>query len=292
MEMARVSDTQIRFILDKDDLDKKDMDFKDLAFSSDKANKLFKELLSIAQVSLGFELNGEPIVVEAVPLGDGRVMLMVNKVDKDDTRHDRLARLAGLEDMDMSMFEHVELTDERYEDSEELEDSDDMLFDMDQNDEDADTEEEEDVAEKVEPSVTRPRAKTPEEINGAVENLLKGIMNNSDRTSAGHLRRNPNEKKRNEAVFYFENISNVIAASHLVRGMYHSTNSLYKNEHEGRLYLHLQCDRDKEEQFKKACAALCEFGDPCRSTYATKHYLDEHFKLIRKDNALQTLSTL
>ena len=35
MEMARVSDTQIRFILDKDDLDKKDMDFKDLAFSSD-----------------------------------------------------------------------------------------------------------------------------------------------------------------------------------------------------------------------------------------------------------------
>ena len=287
MEMARVSDTQIRFILDKDDLEKKDMDFKDLAFSSDKANKLFKELLSIAQVSLGFELNGDPIVVEAVPLGDGRVMLMVNKVDKEDTRHDRLARLANLEDLDMSMFEHVELTDERY-GSEDSDDSDELFFEGEQED---DSDEEDDSREDG-AALTAARPKTPEEINGAVENLLKGIMKNSERTSAGHLRNDPTVKKRNEAVFYFENISNVIAASHLVRGMYHSTNSLYKNEREGRLYLHLQCDRDKEEQFKKACAALCEFGDPCRSTYATKHYLDEHFKLIRKDNALQTLSTL
>ena len=288
MEMARVSDTQIRFILDKDDLQKKDMDFKDLAFSSDKANKLFKELLSIAQVSLGFELNGDPIVVEAVPLGDGRVMLMVNKVDKDDTRHDRLARLASLEDMDMSMFEHVELTDERYEDSDE--DSDEILFDMEDDEEETDSDGDT-VTVESEPSPETAKQKTQEELN-AVENLLRGIMNNSNRTSAGHLKKDPNEKKRNEAVFYFENISNVIAASHLVRGMYHSTNSLYKNEHEGRLYLYLMCDRDKEEQFRKACAALCEFGDPCRSTYATKHYLDEHFKLIRKDNALQTLSTL
>jgi adapter protein MecA 1/2 len=51
-------------------------------------------------------------------------------------------------------------------------------------------------------------------------------------------------------------------------------------------------NNDTETNFVKACNIISEYAVPCRTTYASASYFDEHFKVIRRLDALQTLAEL
>ena len=69
-------------------------------------------------------------------------------------------------------------------------------------------------------------------------------------------------------------------------------NTLYKSDSNGRLYLLIQPGSEKASALKSLCTQLSEYGRPENSSSISIQYLDEHYKVIIRDNALQKLTDI
>lgn len=87
-------------------------------------------------------------------------------------------------------------------------------------------------------------------------------------------------------------MENVINAASSVNGMYKGTNTLYKNNKDGRYYLYLVKEKAVDSDFVKTCNMLSEYGDSMKATYATLEHFEEHYKVIIENNAVQTLNEI
>ena len=95
MKIERISDNQIRCTLNKADLAGKETLLNELAFGSDKAKGLFRELMKKASQELGFETNNIPLMVEAIPVSQECLILVVTKVEDADQFNDRYEKLVN-----------------------------------------------------------------------------------------------------------------------------------------------------------------------------------------------------
>ncbi|WP_157950175.1 adaptor protein MecA [Vallitalea okinawensis] len=93
MKIEKMSDTQVRVILNKSDLLEREIKISELAYGSDKAQKLFKDMMKKAFDEFGFEANNVPLMIEAVPMSTESIMIIVTKVDDPDEIDDKLANL-------------------------------------------------------------------------------------------------------------------------------------------------------------------------------------------------------
>ena len=81
MRIDKINDNQIRCFLSKEDMESRQLHLKELAYGTEKARALFHELLREARARFGFEVENMPVMVEAVPLQDDSLVLIVTKVD-------------------------------------------------------------------------------------------------------------------------------------------------------------------------------------------------------------------
>jgi adapter protein MecA 1/2 len=81
MRIEKLNDNQIRCVLDKADLQARDIKVSELAYGSDKANLLFKEMTAQANQQFGFQVDNTPVMVEAIPLENESIALIITKVD-------------------------------------------------------------------------------------------------------------------------------------------------------------------------------------------------------------------
>ncbi|MCD8037155.1 MAG: adaptor protein MecA [Clostridiales bacterium] len=86
MKIEKISDTQVKFILNEDDLADKDIKLEDLAVSSDKTKELFHDMLSQALEECGFAIDDAPLIVEALPVAFDSIMIIVTKLSEDDSK--------------------------------------------------------------------------------------------------------------------------------------------------------------------------------------------------------------
>lgn len=93
MKIERISDTQIKCILDNKDLLDREIKINELAYGTDKARALFKDMMQQAFQDYGFATDDTPIMIEAVPLSSDRIMLIVTKVDDGDDFEETFANL-------------------------------------------------------------------------------------------------------------------------------------------------------------------------------------------------------
>jgi len=90
MEIEKISDDQIKFTLNKVDLEERDIQISDLSYGSEKSQELFKEIMEEAVMQCGFQTDGRvPLVVEAVPVADESLMIIVTKVSDREAIHER-----------------------------------------------------------------------------------------------------------------------------------------------------------------------------------------------------------
>ena len=80
MKIEKISDTQLKFILTGDDLAKRNLKVSELAHGSDKAQQLFQEMMQQAMFEFDFETANTPLMMEAVPIEDDGVVVMVTKL--------------------------------------------------------------------------------------------------------------------------------------------------------------------------------------------------------------------
>lgn len=93
-------------------------------------------------------------------------------------------------------------------------------------------------------------------------------------------------------IYRTTNMESLITVSHIVSSYYDSDNTLYKHYDDVTYYLIVSHNRNTNMEFERVCDTLREFTEPYKFNYTTKYYMDEHYRSIIKNNALQTLAEL
>lgn len=94
MRIEKINSNQIKCVLDKEELLSRHINVSELAYGSDKAQELFKDMMTKASYEFGFESGNAPLMIEAVPLSSEGIMLIITKVDNPDELDDKYTGLS------------------------------------------------------------------------------------------------------------------------------------------------------------------------------------------------------
>ncbi len=98
MKIERINENQIRCTLTNLDLNARNMNIEELAYGTEKAKKLFREMIQRAYDEVGFEAEDIPLMVEAIPLSSESIMLVITKIEDPDELDTRFARFSAAEE--------------------------------------------------------------------------------------------------------------------------------------------------------------------------------------------------
>ena len=98
MKIEKISDTQIRCTLSRQDLADRDLKLSELAYGSDKAKDLFRELMMQAAYECDFEAEDIPLMIEAIPVSGDCLVLVVTKVEDPDELDTRFSNFSSFRD--------------------------------------------------------------------------------------------------------------------------------------------------------------------------------------------------
>jgi len=99
MKIEKINDNQIRCTLTKEDLASRQLKLSELAYGTEKAKRLFREMMQQANFEFGFEAEDIPLMIEAIPMNAECVVLLITKVEDPEELDTRFARFSpGNED--------------------------------------------------------------------------------------------------------------------------------------------------------------------------------------------------
>lgn len=105
MKIERINENQIRCTLSSFDLSVRNLNLGELAYGSDKARNLFREMIQKASNEVGFEAEDIPLMVEAIPLSNESVMLVITKIEDPEELDTRFSKFSPLsEEFQDSIF--------------------------------------------------------------------------------------------------------------------------------------------------------------------------------------------
>ncbi|MBQ7433846.1 MAG: adaptor protein MecA [Lachnospiraceae bacterium] len=81
MKFEQINERQIRCTIEPDDFQKMHLSIQDLAYGNERTRRLFRELLDQAFDELNFHAEDTPLMIEAIPLAENTVSLLITKVD-------------------------------------------------------------------------------------------------------------------------------------------------------------------------------------------------------------------
>jgi adapter protein MecA 1/2 len=91
LQIERISENQIKFILSENDLSQRNMRLNELSYGSEKTQELFREVMDRAMHECDFHTHeNTPLIIEAIPIPSNSIMIIVTKVTG---KHDLEARL-------------------------------------------------------------------------------------------------------------------------------------------------------------------------------------------------------
>ena len=261
MKIERVNEHQIRCTLTRDDLAKRDLKITELAYGTDKARELFQDMMQQANIEFGFEAEDTPLMIEAIPINSECIVLIITKVEDPDELDTRFSNFAP------SVHE---------------EDEDEDEYDDDYYDEDEEENSEEDVMSLF---------KKLQHSNMSEYSPL-GPQSDSRKVkekTAGQRRKGAPARKGSK-IFSFDSMHEVTKFAAIVSRKFNGINTLYKNDAKGKYYLILHQGDLDDVLFGNICSLLTEYGKTEIGSTADEHYLAEHYSIVIKGSAVQTLS--
>ncbi len=266
MKLERISENQIRCTLGKADLADKDLLLNELAYGTDKAKELFREMMMQASNELGFEVDDIPLMIEAIPVSPECLILIITKVEDPEELDTRFSRFSKPSD-------YSEADDDDDESDESMDDESDTIMNVIDN-----------IVEDIEKAKSLAKEQGTEFIP-LPTSLKKKANDVKDKAS-----------KDSEVdvfkVYSFTSLNDITNVAKLLGDVYTGDNSLYKNPTDSKYYLILSRSDNSNEVFARTCNLISEYGIRVKTTYATPYHYTEHYKLILKKSALQTLSII
>ena len=101
MTIERLSDTQIRCTLNKQDLQERQLQLSELFYGSEKAKALFRDLVQMASYECGFETEDMPLMIEAIPVDADCLVLVVTKVEDSEELDSRFSNFTPFAEKEM-----------------------------------------------------------------------------------------------------------------------------------------------------------------------------------------------
>ncbi|MCI7131110.1 MAG: adaptor protein MecA [Lachnospiraceae bacterium] len=268
MKIERINDNQIRCTLTGEDLANRHLQLSELAYGSDKAKRLFRDMMQQASYELGFEANDIPLMIEAIPLSGGSIMLNVTKVEYPEELDSRFSNFTDFGDA-------LENFDTDNENSPALEGADTIL----------------DLFRKLSAAASslRDTDHSPDADNSASHQPAQDAVSVADSLQPEA----PVEVAADMIkLFSFRNVDHLIRLAHVLDGFYTGDNSLFLDTPERVYYLVLHKGDHTPSEFNKVCNILSEYALQNRYVESAESYFGEHFKCITAHNALQRLSQL
>lgn len=255
MKIEKISDNQIRCTLTKEDLDSHQIRISELAYGTDKAKKLFREMMQQAQIQFGFEADNIPLMIEAIPVSGESVILIITKVEDPEELDTRFSKFSPYKKSKPDALHF---------------DGADNIIDIFQK-----------LYEETKKAVSGKDSSEKQENAGAKSGQAASRTSEDEDDSAKisvNLVR----------LYSFRTLDDVIAAAHGLDGFYKGVNTLYKDENA--LYqLIVHQSSCTAEDFNKVCNILSEYGSGHAFTPAGEAHLKEHGELILR-KALQQLA--
>ena len=94
MKLEKLNDNQIRCTLTKDDLADRQIKISELAYGSEKAKSLFRDMMLQANAEFGFEANDIPLMIEAIPMPNDCIVLIITKVSDPEELDTRFSKFS------------------------------------------------------------------------------------------------------------------------------------------------------------------------------------------------------
>ncbi|MDE5863279.1 MAG: adaptor protein MecA [Lachnospiraceae bacterium] len=280
MKLERLSENQIRCTLDKADLADRELLLNELAYGTDRAKELFRDMMAQAADELGFEVNDIPLMIEAIPVSPECLILIITKVEDPEELDTRFSRFSKYTDIEIEAEEDNSdsSSEEKDEDSLELFNSAASLMETIS-----------DIVENIEQ--VKKQTETGQNANFIP---LSAALRESSRKKAEKAKesKKSNTSTSTYRIFSFQNINDISKAAVMVAPIYQDDNSLYKSPFDSRYYLIVNNQTDDAENYQRVCNLLSEYGTKVKATYAMPYYFAEHFKIIIKKDALQTLASI
>ena len=253
MRIERINENSIRCTLTSFDLSVRNLNLRELTYGSDKARKLFDEMMTRASDEVGFNAENTPIMIEAIPMTGNAIQIVITKVEDPEELDTRFSKFSQSRQAAMQNNEWLrKLTNEL------LEGADGIL-------------------QKLRES-------------GLISDAQAAQI--SQGRSASGKAQAPAASTEDHRIFAFDDLDKVIAASKAIAS-FDTDSKLYKKEGGDSYYvLVLKMQPDKSKDFLKACNMIAEYGRKLRSGAASLAYYDEHYRTVVAEQAVQKLGRI
>ncbi len=254
MKIERINENQIRCTLNRSDLADRQIELSELAYGSDKARRLFHELIQTAAAEVGFDVENMPLMVEAIPMSMDSIVLIVTRVEDPDELDTRFSRFSpnmeedwsdvdSMDDLMSGLLEGAELIKE-------------LLH-------------REGISQAAAQTAAHPDQPSP-----------------SDTPAPSSVAATPSAR-----LFSFDSLDAVTQAAAAISGIILVHSTLYKDPANGQYFLCLHCGED-EDAFRRTCNTLSEYGTLRHSSTGVLAYCEEHCEVLIASRALDKLARL
>ena len=287
MKLEKLSDTQIRCTLSKEELSQRQLHLSELAYGSEKAKELFRDMMQQASIELGFEADNIPLMIEAIPISNDCLVLVVTKVEDPDELDTRFSRFSKI-NMDDSFDEDFsDIDDTDFEEMDFLDDEDDIDMDdeplpfspssdFDNADSDAST-----------------SSKERSAIDDALDLIAPFTQAIAQAKKEAMRKKKENRSSVQDCQYYsFQNFSQAAQLGAFLAPFFEGESSLYKDSFSNNYYMILRKTQSENNTFHRACNIAADFGVRISASYATPAYFREHFETILEENAVEMLGEL
>lgn len=287
MKLEKLSDTQIRCTLSKEDLSQRQLHLSELAYGSEKAKELFRDMMQQASIELGFEADNIPLMIEAIPISNDCLVLVVTKVEDPDELDTRFSKFSKINVDDSFDEDFSDIDDTDFEEMDFLDDEDDIDMDdeplpfspssdFDNADSDAST-----------------SSKERSAIDDALDLIAPFTQAIAQAKKEAMRKKKENRSSVQDCQYYsFQNFSQAAQLGAFLAPFFEGESSLYKDSFSNNYYMILRKTQSENDTFHRACNIAADFGVRISASYATPAYFREHFETILEENAVEMLGEL
>ncbi len=271
MKIEKVSDTQIRCTLTKEDLADRHLKISELAYGTENAKNLFRDMMQQASYEFGFEADDIPLMIEAIPISSDTIILLITKVEYPEELDTRFSKFSDT-DHDDNLSGNAFDQGEPYE-ATSANDILDLFQKMQQE-------------AKSNPENTKKKKSRAEDfipLEQAVKRKSKETIPNAPVAEI------PVDLTK---LFLIQNLDTMSKISGVLDGYYHGENTLFCDTQTHMFYLVLHKSSHTPEEFNKVCNILSEYSTQLNFSKSIEAYFNEHFNCIIRSQALQQFASI
>lgn len=277
MKIEKINENQFRCILSREDLQDRHLHLSELAYGSQKARDFFQDIVLEANKETGFEAEDEPLMIEAIPISEESLILLVTKVENPEELDPRFSNFTP-------DGEHTGEEPETDTDSSANPFAESVL----------------DVFTQLGNSILGKLLGKDalSALTDKKQNVVEGTgTEKTEKKASKRSARKAEENRERESVtvakekaFCFPNLERAAAFAKTVRNSFHGNAVLYRHPTDRSYTLVLLSEGADVQEYNIACNIACEYGTMLDR--ARTGVYEEYYRKVFSEHTIETLAEL